>query len=187
MVLSREQENSYLAEFYPTLRAYAISFCCRFISFGKLDLDDCIQELSIVLLAHIRSIDSEENLFPLPFRDFRHALCLLVLNAMPCTVPKRTVGFKEKLAQYGFSDSVDDLFERGVDFGDSSHLKYDEIDERLSFQQFLGEINDMDAEYIRQMSNTGSMTDSASILGVNRSTVSRRLSSLKQKYLSDCA
>ncbi|MBR4655780.1 MAG: sigma-70 family RNA polymerase sigma factor [Oscillospiraceae bacterium] len=187
MNLSPEQENALLTEFQPILMSVALRFCNRYSGAGRtLDVDDCLQECAIVFLRHIRMVADEEHICPLPFLDFQNALCKLVLGAMPCSVPRRTAGFRRMLTDFGESGSLDAMLEDGFDVTGGVPIDFSEVDERISFDRFLSEISEGDREIIDAMLRCGSVTGAGAELGVHKSTVSRTLARLKKKYLADC-
>lgn len=186
MQLSSEQENAYLSRYAHTLRTFTTGFCARFVGYGRLDAEDCFQEVCIAFLAHLRRVDSEEDVLPLPFYDFRHALCVAALSSMPCSAPKRTTSFSKMFTNHAYADSVDFLMENGEDITGQVAGEYGDVDEKLSFSKFLSEITPDEQKMLSAMAETGSMVEAGRLLGVHKSTVSRRLSALKSKYLEDC-
>lgn len=187
MNLSPEQENALLTEFQPVLMSVVLRFCDRYTGAGRaLDVDDCLQECAIVFLRHIRMVADEEHIWPLPFLDFQNALCQLVLGAMPCSVPRRTAGFRRILNSFGESRSLDAMLEDGFDVTGGVPQSFSEVDEGVSFDQFLSGLSDQDREVVFAMLRCGSVTEAGADLGVHKSTVSRTLARLKKKYLADC-
>ena len=187
MNLSPEQENALLTEFQPVLMSVVLRFCDRYTGAGRaLDVDDCLQECAIVFLRHIRMVEDEEHIWPLPFLDFQNALCRLVLGAMPCSVPRRTAGFRRILNSFGESRSLDAMLEDGFDVTGGVPQSFSEVDEGVSFGQFLSGLSDQDREVVFAMLRCGSVTEAGAELGVHKSTVSRTLARLKKQYLADC-
>ena len=186
MNLSTAQENAILSEYLPVLVSVSHRFCNRYTGYGRLDFEDCLQECCIVFLKHLRTVDTEEHIWPLPFRDFHHALCLLVLGTMPCSVPRRTAGFRAMLDNTGDAGSLDGMLENGIDVTGYLPSTFTEVDERLSFERFLAGLSDQDRAIVDAMMRCGSITEASQLLGVNKSTVSRNLARMKSQYLADC-
>lgn len=187
MNLSPAKENELLIEYRPILMSVVLHFCDRYSGSGAtLDVDDCFQECAIVFLRHIRMVEDEEHIWPLPVLDFQNALCRFVLGTMPCTVPLRTAGFRRVLNSFGEFRSIDAMLEDGFDITGGVPQSFSEVDEGVSFGQFLSGLSDQDREVVFAMLRCGSVTEAGAELGVHKSTVSRTLARLKKKYLADC-
>ena len=175
MKLTEDQERAILAEYTGKLSAIAKKFCR-----GKsTSAEDCSQELYIVFLKHIRQAETAEDIAYLPMRDFKHAMCEQVLNNLPVSVPKRTADFKRKTETIQTAGDLDQIILAGTDAG------YAEADERISFDAMWRELSAGDRETVTTMIETGSVTETARALGVNKSTVSRNLKRIRKTYLAE--
>ena len=186
MNLSPEQEQDLLSRYAALLMSVASKFYFRYNGKSKIDLDDCLQECRIVFLAHIRRVESEDQILPLPYRDFMHAMCVQVLGFLPTSVPRRTTGFRHTIENANDAGSVDAMMEEGFDVSAGLATGYAEVDESVSFGQFFSELTPYDQRILLSMLSNGRMADVAADLGVDKSTVSRHLAHLKRKYLADC-
>ena len=170
MKLSADQEREILAEYTGKLSAIAKKFCR-----GKnTSAEDCLQELYIVFLKHIRRAERAEDIARLPMIDFKHAMCEWVLNNLPVSVPMRTTDFRRKTETILPAGDLDQLILAGNDMGNS------EAEERVSFAEMLRGLSDRDRMIIETMLSTGTMTETARALGVNKSTVSRNLKRIRK-------
>lgn len=180
MKLTADQERDILAEYTGKLSAIANKFCR-----GKsTSAEDCLQELYIVFLKHIRQAETAEEIACLPMMDFKHAMCKQVLNNLPVSVPMRTTEFKrimETIQTAGDFEEItgDQIILAGTDAG------YAEADERISFDTMWRELSAGDRETVTAMIETGSVTETARALGVNKSTVSRNLKRIRKTYLAE--
>ena len=176
MKLSADQERDILEEYTGKLSAIAKKFCR-----GKgTSAEDCLQELYIIFLKHIRQAEMAEDIARLPMMDFKHAMCIQVLRNLPVSVPMRTTDFKritETIQTAG--EWEEQIILAGTDAG------YSEAEERISFNTMWRELSAGDRETVSAMIETGSVKETARALGVNRSTVSRRLKRMRERYLTE--
>ena len=186
MQLSHEQEQRLIDEYQYALERFAASFCIKYNGGTRIDLDDALQECVIVFLSHIRSIDSMDRVLPLPFRDMHHALCVHALGCLPLTVPRRTTNFTGVINTVHTASSVEDMMEEGFDFTGGFAGGYAEVEERESFARFLKDISEEDRRIVLCMMTEKNATAASQALGLHKSTLSRRLARLKEKYLNDC-
>ena len=175
MKLTADQERDILAEYTGKLTAIAQKFCRG----RSTSAEDCLQELYIVFLKHIRQAETAEDIAYLPMMDFKHAMCEQVLNNLPVSVPMRTADFKRKTETIRTAGDLDQIILAGTDAG------YAEADERISFDAMWRELSAGDRETVTAMMETGSVTETARALGVNKSTVSRNLKRIRKTYLAE--
>lgn len=187
MILTHDQEQALLTKYSSTISAIAWSYYARYCGNRRVEFDDVLQECLLVFLKHIRRIDSMDHLQPLPYRDFLHAVCAQIMAGLPASVPKRTTDFRRIMQTVGDGGSLDALMEDNFDIADPVAAGYSDVIELASLEKFLSEISEEDTELIMAMKSAGgSMTIAAERLGVNRSTISRKLAPLRKKYLRDC-
>lgn len=186
MQLSQEQEQRLIDEYQETLECFAASFCAKYNGGTRIDMDDAVQECIIVLLAHIRSVDSADHILPLPFRDMHHALCVHALGYLPLTVPRRTTNFSGVINTVQTANSLEDMIEDGFDVTGGCAGGYEEVDEMESFARFLDDLSDENRRIVQCMMRTKHASAASQVLGIHKSTLSRRLAKLKEKYLNDC-
>lgn len=186
MFLTQDQERTLIEQYYDTIKRYAFSFCAKYNGGKPLDPDDALQECIIVFLNHIRTAESEDKIMPLPFRDMQHALCVHALGNLPVSVPRRTSNFTAVINNIPAAGSLEDMLEEGFDVSGGLAGGYTEIEEKAAFERFLRDLSDEDRALIRHMANSVSISDASRAVGMNKSTLSRRLAVLKAKYLTDC-
>lgn len=186
MHLTPDQEQNLIMEFYDVIKKYAANFCSKYNGGTPIDVDDATQECTVVFLNHIRSVDSADQIRPLPFRDMQHALCLHALGRLPVSVPRRTSNFTGVIKQVPTAGSLESMIEEGLDVSAGLAGGYTEVEEKASFDLFFHELSDEDRALIRCMANANSISEAGKALGVHKSTLSRRLAALKAKYLKDC-
>ena len=186
MQLTPDQEQNLLSEFYDVLKTYAVSFCNRYNGGSPIDPDDALQECVIVFLKHIRKVDSEDLIRQLPFRDMQHALCVHALGRLPLSVPRRTTNFTSLINGVQTAGSFEDMLDGGFDVSGDFSGDYTEVEEKASFERFMSELSAEDLRLIHCMMSSKSISDAGKVLGVHKSTLSRRLAILKAKYLKDC-
>lgn len=173
MKLTADQERAILAEYTGKLSAIAKKFCR-----GKsTSAEDCLQELYIVFLKHIRKAERAEDIAVLPMMDFKHTMCEQVLNSLPVTVPMRTGDFRRRIESIRPAEDLKDI--AGTEPG------YSEAEERVFFTEMLRGLSDRDRMIIDTMLSTGTMTEAARALGVNKSTVSRSLKRIRETYITE--
>lgn len=187
MQLTKEQEQEIVSSYYGLLYTIAKRFYSKAAEARKLDLEDYVQECLIVFLRHIRAVVDESQIFPLPSREMRHAMCVLALGELPVSVPDRTTDFSKLVSQYQSGDSLDELAELGWDPGGSVASEYSEVDERLSYEAFFAKQSPKDQQLLVAMTKHRTAKEAAAELGVNASTVCRRVAQLKSKYLLECS
>ena len=175
MKLTADQERDILAEYTGKLTAIARKFCRG----SSTSAEDCLQELYIVFLKHIRRAERAEDIARVPVMDFKHAMCEWVLSNLPVSVPMRTTDFKRITETIQTAGDLDQLILAGNDMG------YSEAEERISFYAMWLELSAGDRETVTAMMETGSVTETARALGVNKSTVSRNLKRIRKTYLAE--
>ena len=186
MLLTPQQEESMIREYYGLLFSIANKFFSRNSAARKLDLEDYVQECVVVFLGHIRSVDSKEKVLPLPMRSMHHAMCLLILGELPVTVPGKTTDFSKMVSIFKNAGSVDEMMENGWDPGGAVSLDYAAVDEMLSYEAFLNRQKPEDREILNAMAVSATMKEVAELLHMDKSTVSRKIRCLREKYLSEC-
>lgn len=186
MHLTPEQENDLIEELREPLERFAGAFCAKYNGGSPVDYDDAVQECVIVLLGHIRSVESMDKLAPLPFRDMHHAMCVHALGYLPVSVPRRTSNFTSMINSVQTGCSMEDLMEDGFDPEGGTENGYAEVDEKLSFDRFLRDLSDEDRMIVLCMMDARDATSASKALGMHKSTLSRKLAILKRKYLTDC-
>ncbi len=187
MLLTPQQEESMIQKYYGLLFSIASRFFNRNSAAHKFDLEDYVQECIMVFLGHIRSVDSEEKVLPLPMRNMHHAMCVLVLGELPVTVPGRTADFSRMVGTFKNAGSVDEMMENGWDPGGTVSLDYSAVDERVSYEAFLSRQKPEDVRILDAMANSATMKEVAELLHMDKSTVSRKVKGLREKYLSECS
>ena len=187
MLLTPLQEESLIREYYGLLFSIASRFFNRNSASHKFSLEDYVQECIIVFLGHIRSVDSEEKVLPLPTKSMHHAMCLLVLDELPVTVHGRTTDFSRMVGTFENAGSVDEMMETGWDPGGTVSLDYSAVDEKVSYEAFLSRQKPEDVRILNTMANSATMKEVAELLHMDKSTVSRKVKDLREKYLSECS
>lgn len=173
MELSADQEREIIQRYGDQLKMIAKKFC-RGRSTSE---EDCLQELYIVFLKHIRKAERAEDIAVLPMMDFKHTMCKQVLSNLPVTVPMRTGDFRRRIESIRPAEDLKDI--AGTEPG------YSEAEERVSFAEMLRGLSDRDRMIIETMLSTGTMTETARALGVNKSTVSRSLKRIRETYITE--
>ena len=188
MRLTQDQEAELLRRYDGILRSVAARYYRKYYNSysGRFDFDDLLQEITIVFLKHIRDVDSEEKIWPIPTRDFMHAVCMQVLGSLPVSVPRRTTSFSSIVREHSDCASLDEICENGYELPGKTDHRYDDVVESMAFGQFYGEITPEDRRLLRVMARSGSATRAGEVLGIHRSSVARKLAPLKKKYLNDC-
>lgn len=173
MKLSADQEREILAEYTGKLTAIARKFCHG----RSTSEEDCLQELYIVFLKHIRKAERAEDIARLPMMDFKHTMCEQVLNSLPVTVPLRTGDFRRRIESIRPAGDLEEM--AGTEPG------YSEAEERVSYDAMMRGLSDRDRMIIETMLSAGTVTETARALGVNKSTVSRSLKRIRAGYLAE--
>ena len=174
MELSPDQERDIIQQFDKKLRAIARSFCR-----GKsASEEDCLQELYIVFLKHIRQAKTLEEIAYLPMMDLKNAMCKQVLRGLPVSVPLRTADFEKRIATIRAAGSAEDVSISWTDAG------YPEAEERISFELLLRNLSEKDRATIGAMLTAGTMAGAARALGLSKATISRHLQRIKGIYLT---
>lgn len=186
MQLSQEQEQRLIDEYQDVLARFAAGFCAKYNGGTRIDLDDALQECIIVFLGHLRAVDSVDHILPIPFRDMHHALCVHALGCLPLSVPRRTTNFTGVINTVQTASSLEDMMEEGFDMTGGYAGGYAEVEERESFARFLSDLSDDDCRIVFGMMEAHHASDASKALGIHKSTLSRRLAKLKDKYLNDC-
>lgn len=198
MLLTSLQEESLIRKYYGLLFSIASRFYYKTSVTHKFDLEDYVQECVMVFLGHIRSVDSEEKVLPLPTRNMLHAMCVLALGEFPVTVPKRTTDFSRMLSTFRNEVSIDKLMESKAepadeapdtewDIGDTASSDYADVDEMLSYEAFANRLKPEDRDILNAMTNSATMKEVAELFHMDKSTLSRKISRLRKKYLSECS
>ena len=189
MQLSRKQENEIVDQFRDLLRSISNRFYYVYNrrENRRFDMDDCFQEILIVFLKHLRRIESMENIYPLPFRDFKNAVCALVLRGLSVSVPRRTTDFTKLTNRVQDAGSVDEMLDSGSDFDGGFDMGYAEVEEKMAIESFMSHLSPEERDFLAICASCNTSAEAADVLGVHRSTVGRRLDALKGKYLAECA
>ena len=182
MKLSADQERDIIQQYTGRLRAIAEKFCRG----RSTSAEDCLQELYIIFLKHIRMAETAEDIARLPMMDFKHAMCEQVLNNLPVSVPKRTADFTAKAQAFIPAGSVEAMREAGRDFSAGDDNGYTETEERLSFETMWSNLTEGDRDTLTAMLSAGNMTATAQQLGVHKATVSRNLRRIRESYIAEC-
>lgn len=189
MNLTADQEAKIVSDFYDVLRQISSRFYYvynRRLN-RRFDQDDCFQEILMVFLRHIRRVDAMEHICPLPFRDFKNAVCVLVMGGLPLSVPRRTSDFGRMTKEIKEAGSVDEMKDSGIDFDGGLDPGYVEAEEKLALEQFMTLLPQQDREFLSVFSACDTASQAAAVMGVHQSTVGRKLAALKFKYRSECA
>ena len=187
MQLTNDQETLLLGQYSGFLRRVAYRYYYLFGGSGKyvIDFEDILQEVQIVFLKHLRAVESVEKISPLPMNDFRHAVCLHVLGKLPVSVPRRTSNFRSVVKTYERMPSLDKMMEDGWDISGSHDGSFEEVEENSVFHGFMSRIPPEDAKFLAAYAASHSLADAGAAVGVSKSTASRKLRELKQKYIED--
>jgi RNA polymerase sigma factor (sigma-70 family) len=188
MTLTPAEEGRLVSQYAAELRRISMPLYRTYRNkYGVgVTFDDVYQEVLIEFLYHIRNIESEDQIYPLPYFKFRLAVCRIIMRSLPVTVPIRTTDFSKRIREYSTCCSIDDMIERGYDFSGGIDRTYSEVNERVSFQKFLDECSYNDANILIAYRDLGNMAEVGKRLNINKSTVSRTIERLKKKYLADC-
>ena len=184
MQLSRERESELVEKNMPKIYRAVDNFMAKNTGGNvcRITYDDCVQEVSVVLLNYIRKCETEEQLNMFPWYDAIHAMSNLVLCSQPLAFPKRTTDFNRVIHSVPHTVSFDVLASSGVEIDGMSKHWVPDTDTKLDFDMFMSTQNE-NVQRIASMRLYGmSQRDIARQCGVCKRAIDKKLSSLYEDY-----
>lgn len=139
MVFSREREGELIEQNMPKIYRAIDNFMARRngSSCIQLSYDDCVQEVSIVFLLHIRRCETEDQINQFPWYDAIHALSMLVLKHQPVSCRKDTKGFLHVIHNMPATVPFEVMMSQGLEVDGMSKHWVPDTDTKLDFDAFM--------------------------------------------------
>lgn len=182
MVLS-QQEETRLIEKYDKLVWNTVHKFKRRMASSHDNKDDLYQEAVMVLLNHIRSSKTEEELCRIPIRDMINAMCRYVMGEQVVTIPKRTCAFKASIENVAKAADYTEL-DQDDRYRDST---IDEAMDVMVFNDFIKSLNQMERRIVEMKQNGLTNREVSVAIGVTDVVISRAIKRIKKAYVMSVA
>ena len=184
MQLSPEREAELVEQNMPKIYRAVDNFMARYTGRGvrHASYDDCVQEVSIAFLKHIRGCETEEEINRFPWYSATQAMSRLVLRCQPLSVPERTSNFTHMIHSLPFTVSYDVLAANGIEIDGMSKHWVPDKDIEMDFNAFMS-LQDEVMQRIASMRLYGmTMREIAGQFGVCFQNIDKKLGKLRGEY-----
>lgn len=182
MNLTSCQEEQLIQQYDRLLWSIVHRFKRR--NYGGYDnREDLHSECVIVLLRHIRSCETMNDVKRIPIRDMINAMCRFVLGEQAVTYPQRTTDFSKIIKK---APHKTDYIAVDRDSGQRRESLDDALDE-IAFRDYLSTLSAQDRRIIQMKLEGKRNRDVAQAFGVTDVVITRTLKRLRKNYPLEAA
>ena len=178
MVLSRQDEERIIENYDKVIWSTVHRFKRR-LPTQYDNKDDLHQEAVMVLLKHIRSCNTQDEISKLPIRDMINAMCRHVLGEQVVSIPKRTTTFSKTISTVA---TASDYTELDVD-DRYCDMSIDDVMTKVIFDSFRCQLDDAERHIVDLKMNGYTNREISRMLGVTDVYITRALKKIKAVYL----
>lgn len=178
MVLSMQEEERIIEKYDKVIWSTVHRFKRR-MTIQHDNKDDLHQEAVMVMLKHIRTCNTQDEISKIPIRDMINAMCRHVLGEQVVSVPKRTTTFSKTISTVA---KASDYSELTID-DKYCDMSIDDVMTKVIFDAFCCHLSDAERRIVDLKMNGYSNREISRMIGVTDVYITRALKKIKTIYL----